>query len=234
MQKCSICAPPRGDGTPEREAEVNSLLGAGESHKEAAKISGCSQSSITRHAKHSQAAISAYAQGGTQAEIESRAAWTQILELARQRNDVSEMRVAQKQLDALNAQAEAAKPKPRKGPSNVAEYKADWNLCRQCLWSEMLGYNKLPSCSSAAYAIELTAKIMAFVASESEQKEPRWDLVSALAYSAVGLRAETAWPPEYEEAVSDFKAALVEFQAARKFAVAVRKIEDALQEMHDA
>jgi transposase len=216
----------------ERENEVNSLLGAGETHRETARIANVHLSTVTRHSKHSKEAIAAHAAGGTPEQIARRKSWLEILEIARQRGDAAEMRTAQKRLDEIAAEIAAAKPKPRRGPSNVPEYKASWNLCRQCLWLEQLGYHALPSCSTEAYRKELTAKLMAWLASESEAAQPKWDLIGAAAFLALGLCPDQfEWPEEYGDVVAEFRAALVDFQPAKEFAGRVRTIESKLQEM---
>jgi hypothetical protein len=226
-QECSICS-----GPPERLEETNQLLADNFEYKRIAGITGASKSAVGRHAmeEETKRIIAILRSGATPDEASSLTAWTENLRMAREKGDsVSAIR-AQRELDKIRGRIGERKEsaKAPKGPSNVHPSKETWKLCKQCLWLEMLGHNKLPDCSTEAYRIELAGKAMPWLTSESNQPKPRHDLIAAAGYLSAGL-LQSEWPPEYAEAVAKFKAALEGFTAAREFAIAVRRIEDELQ-----
>jgi len=227
-QECSICT-----GPPERLAEVNALLADNFNYRKIADITTLSKSSVARHAQEEETKtiIATLRTGATPDEASSLTAWTENLAMAREKGDSTSAIRAQRELDKIRSRIGERKEqsKPRRGPSNVHPTKETWKLCRQCLWSEMLGENALPGCSTEAYRIQLSARAMAWITTESTQAKPEWDVIATLSFAAVEL-IRNPWPQEYQAAIETFRAAVLAFQpAVMAFATEVRRIEAELQ-----
>jgi len=97
LKQCTICADPG------RKAEVDSLLSQKVTLAEIATLTGVGKWTIFRHSKH----------GGEQNhESKSKRAWLRILSRAQKAGDVKEMRVAQRELDKLDARNYVEHKKP--------------------------------------------------------------------------------------------------------------------------